>query len=327
MKTRSVVIIAMPNAMALDIICPSDVFHNANRLHVAGHHDGAKPYDVRVVSANRSLRVKTNSGAIISCEQSIYDIDFHIDTLIIGGFSMSYDWESQPELVSWLQSCSYDIRRICAVCIGAFLLAEAGLLTHKKATTHWQNVQELEDRYKETSVNSDAIFIKDGNIYTSGGASAGIDLALALVEEDYGKDVYLKIARLLVLYSKRPGSQSQFSDLLQQQESVKKPIHELQVWMNSNLRETLTVRKLSERAFMSQRNFARVFLGEIGLTPAKYVENIRIETSKKLLDDSRESIDRIAVQCGFKSVDMMRKIYLKKLKITPSEYRNLFGRF
>lgn len=326
MKTRSVVVIAMPNAMALDIICPSDVFHNANRVVENERGGGNKAYEVTIVSATRELNIRTSSGLVISCEKSIYDIDYRIDTLLIGGFSMDYDWSSQPELVAWLKTNYSDIRRICAVCIGAFLLAEAGLLQNKKATTHWLNCHELEHSYEGILVNPDPIFIKDQNIYTSGGATAGIDMALSLVEEDNGRDLALKIAKILILYLKRPGNQSQFSGILLHQESAKKPIFELQQWIKSNLREDITVQTLSEKVFMSPRNFSRVFMAEIGLTPAKYVEKLRIEYAKRLLEDSSESLSKISLQSGFKTADNMRKIFLRNFKITPFDYRNLFGR-
>jgi len=326
MKTRSVVIVAMPNAMALDIVCPSDVFHNANRMNAGMKGAEVVFYDVRIVSATRELRVRTSSGLIVDCEQSIYDIDYRIDTLIIGGFSMDYNWKSQPGLVEWLKRNSPDIRRVSAVCIGAFLLAEAGLLMNKRATTHWLNAEDLRKNYKGIMVNADPIFIKDQNIYTSGGATAGIDLALALVEEDNGRETSLKVAKVLVLYLKRPGNQSQFSDILLHQEATKKPIYDLQQYIKANLREELSVKTLSERAYMSQRNFARVFLNEIGLTPAKYVEKLRIECAKRLLEDSNDSLERIASVSGFKSTDTMRKIFLRNFKLTPFDYRNLFGR-
>ena len=326
MKTRSVVIVAMPNAMALDIICPSDVFHNANRMNNEIANMDSVIYDLCIASPSRELDVRTSSGLVIRCEKSIFDIHYPIDTLIIGGFSMDYNWKSQPELVNWIKKNHNDIRRVCAVCLGAFMLAEAGLLQNRRATTHWLNAQTLRLSYLGIQVNSDLIFIKDQNIYTSGGATAGIDLALALVEEDNGREVALKVAKVLVLYLKRPGNQSQFSDILLHQEASKKPILELQQWIKSNLREDLTVKMLSEKVFMSHRNFARVFLNETGLTPAKYVEKLRTECAKRLLEDSNDPIERIAAISGFKSVDTMRKIFVRNFSLTPFDYRNLFGR-
>ncbi|RBQ06760.1 GlxA family transcriptional regulator [Pedobacter miscanthi] len=269
MRTRSVVVIAMPNAMALDIICPSDVFHNANRMMAMDKTANAVSYQVTIVSPTKDLNVVTSSGLVIRCEKTIYEIESRIDTLIIGGFSMDYNWSSQPDLVAWLKENYMGIRRLSAVCIGAFVLAEAGLLESKRATTHWLNAEDLKNKYKGILVNTDPIFVKDQNIYTSGGATAGIDLSLALVEEDNGREMALRVAKVLVLYLKRPGNQSQFSDILLHQEATKKPIYDLQQWIKDNLREDLRVKTLAERVFMSERNFARVFYAEIGMTPCQ----------------------------------------------------------
>jgi transcriptional regulator GlxA family with amidase domain len=325
MKNLSIVVLAMPNAMALDMVGPSDVFHNANRVKQLDKLTQAVGYDVSLVSVTRDLQVKTSSGLVISCEKSIFDIDTEIDTLIVGGFSMDYDWNSQPELVQWLEDNHGRIRRIAAVCLGAFLLAKAGLLFKKNATTHWMKIDRLERDFQGILVKSGPIYIKDKNIYTSAGASAGIDLSLALVEEDNGRDLAIKVAKELVLYLKRTGSQSQFSAILLDQEAVKQPIYELQQWIRDNLSKDLNNLVLSEKAFMSPRNFARVFHAEIGSTPAKYVEKIRVESARRYLEYSNEPLERIAAQCGFSSADAMRKIFLRILKITPYDYRKRFG--
>ena len=325
MKKNAIVIIAMPNAMASDIVGPSDVFHNANRVKEIEHLNQACQYEISVVSANRDLQVRTSSGLVLSCEKSIFDIDFKIDTLIIGGFSMRNDWDSQPELVAWLRSNYSSIRRIAAVCLGAFLLAKAGLLDGKNATTHWMNTKQLAALFNNVAVQTGPIYIKDGNVYTSAGASAGIDLSLALIEEDNGRAMAIKVAKELVLYLKRTGNQSQFSNMLLDQEAIKKPIFELQQWIRENLTKDLNNELLAERAFMSPRNFARIFRSQIGTTPAKYVEKIRVESAKRYLEYSNEPLDRIAKQCGFTNADAMRKTFLRLINITPNNYRNHFG--
>jgi transcriptional regulator GlxA family with amidase domain len=325
MKKIAVVIIAMPNAMATDIVGPSDVFHNSNRVKEIEHLNQACQYEISVVSASRELQVRTSSGLVLSCEKSIYDIDFKIDTLIVGGFSMRNDWDSQPELVAWLKSNYTGIRRIAAVCLGAFLLAKAGLLDGRSATTHWMNTKQLGALFDHVAVQTGPIYIKDGNVYTSAGASAGIDLSLALIEEDNGRAMAIKIAKELVLYLKRTGNQSQFSNMLLDQEAIKKPIFELQQWIRENLTKDLNNEVLAERAFMSPRNFARIFRSQIGTTPAKYVEKIRVESAKRYLEYSNESLDRIALQCGFTNADAMRKTFLRLIQITPNNYRKHFG--
>ncbi|RYG02910.1 MAG: GlxA family transcriptional regulator, partial [Chitinophagaceae bacterium] len=267
-----------------------------------------------------------SSGLVISCQQSIDTVDFPIDTLIIGGFSMDYDWKSQPGLVNWLRANAHSIRRIAAVCLGAFLLAESGLLKNKKATTHWLNYRELQTSYEEILVDPDPIFIKDGNVYTSAGATAGIDMSLSLVQEDHGRDVVLKIAKILVLYLQRPGNQSQFSELLMQQESAKKPIAALQQWIKAHLREPISNQMLAEQVSMSPRNFARVFLAETGFTPAKYIERLRLEYSKRYLEESNDTLEETAEQCGFGTADRMRKIFIRNYQMTPLDYRQFFGK-
>lgn len=326
MQKRLIVIIAMPDALALDIIGPSDVFSCARQIT-----EQADPgflggnYELIIASATEQLNVVTNSGLTIMCQKSIFDICETIDTLVIGGFSYDHNWQKFPELTNWLKTNSEQIKRICSVCVGAFVLAESGLLKNRRATTHWKFSQELGTSYENIQVDPDPIYIKDDNVYTSAGASAGIDLALALVEEDFGREVSLQIAQTLVMYLRRPGNQSQFSSLLSRQVSSKKPIRELQQWIGEHLKENLDVESLAERVSMSPRNFARVFASETGMTPAKYIEKIRVESSKRYLEDTHFSLAQIAQECGFGSPDTMRNIFMRNLKTTPYDYRNLFG--
>ena len=326
MKKRLVVVVAMPDALALDITGPSDVFFNAKRL-LESESGSRLPetYQLVIVSPTDELSITTSSGLGIVCQASVFQITEKIDTLLIGGFSFDGQWNKYPRLVTWLQENFTKIRRICSVCVGAFALAEAGLLKNRAATTHWLYCQQLSSAYENIRVDPNPIFVKDGQVYTSAGASAGIDLALALVEEDFGRAISLRIAQLFVLYLRRPGFQAQFSDLLSQQLSAKKPIGTLQQWMTTHLGENLDVHSLARRVAMSPRNFARVFLAETGTTPAKYVERLRIETAKKLLEESSESLDQIAQYAGFGSTDTMRVAFTRTLNTTPYEYRHVFG--
>ena len=213
------------------------------------------------------------------------------------------------------------VRRICSVCTGTFFLAETGILNGKKATTHWEVCDKLALQYPEITVEKEPIFIKEGNIYTSAGISSGMDLALALIEEDRGRSFALEVAKQMVLYLKRQGSQSQFSSVISYQHVDYKPIQDIENWVMENLHETLTVEILAEQANMSPRNFARVFVRETGITPAKYIDKLRIETACRLLVDTLLSLDEIAVQCGLKNADNMRRLFLRNIKITPSQYR------
>ena len=326
MEKRLIVIVAMPNGIALDTTGPVDVFACANKLLAARSLEGmGSLYELCIASPTENLQVSMESGLVITCQTSILHLAGPIDTLFIGGHSFDRTGRTYPAFVAWLATKAPHIRRIFSVCVGAFMLAEAGLLQNKRATTHWLACDELQRVSATTHVDAQAIFVKDGPIYTSAGASAGIDLALALVEEDAGRDVSLRIARILVLYLRRPGNQAQFSSLLAQQTASKKPIQDLQQWIVGHLNSDLSVLALAEQAAMSPRNFARVFATETGLTPAKYVEKLRLESSKRYLEETAFSLDEIARECGFGSADTMRLSYLRHLHTTPHDYRQLFG--
>lgn len=326
MREKTIVIVASPNGLSLDIIGPAEVFNAANAFkNAVPPHIGFGGYKVIIASATRDKMIMTSSGATILCSTTIYEICELIDTLVIGGFSMDFNWKNCPELIEWTKKQLGNVRRIASVCIGAFVLAEAGLLEGKRATTHWEYSRQLHKSYETIRVDSDPIYIKDGDIYTSAGAASGIDLALALIEEDCGHDISLRVAQRMVLYLRRPGNQSQFSNLLLQQVSSKKPIQEIQQWILGNLKGNLNVEVLAEKVSMSPRNFARVFLAETGNSPAKYVENARLESSKRYLEESALSLDEISQKCGFGIADTMRKVFQRKMGITPSQYKNVFG--
>jgi transcriptional regulator GlxA family with amidase domain len=213
------------------------------------------------------------------------------------------------------------VRRLGSVCVGAFLLAEAGLLNGKRATTHWKFGRELAGRYPRVLVEFNPIWAKDGNIYTSAGISAGIDLALAWVEEDCGGMVSHEIAREFVLFLRRPGGQTQLSASLSAQASEMKAIHELQVWIAENLHNHLSVQKLADRAAMSVRNFERVFTRELGKTPSRYVLHMRAEAARRRLESTDQGLKQIAAACGFGSADSMRRAFLRSVGTTPQKYR------
>jgi len=325
MEKRLIVIVAMPNNFALDITGPGDVFSSAKKIIAADVLKNYQMnYELLIVSATTEQDVLTNSGILMRCETSIFNIGEKIDTLIIAGFPDSYDWSGYPDLVEWLKTNTEQIRRICSVCLGAFVLAESGFLKNRKATTHWKACGELSRRYKNINVDPNPIFVKDGKFYTSAGASSGIDLSLALVEEDFGREVSLQVSQNLILYLRRPGNQSQFSNLLSQQLSSKKQIRDLQPWILNNLKGNLSVNILADRSLMSPRNFARVFLKETGFTPSRYIERLRIESAKRFLEENDFSLNQIAEACGFGSSDTMRKIFMRNLQTAPNDYRNLF---
>jgi transcriptional regulator GlxA family with amidase domain len=247
-----------------------------------------------------------------------------IDTLLIaGGTAIEHD-EIGIEVVRWLRKIAGQIRRIGSVCTGAMLLARAGLLDGRHATTHWNWCELLTKRCPRADVDPNPIFIRDGNVYTSAGVTAGMDLALALVEEDHGSRLALQVARNLVLYLRRPGGQSQFSAALSMQLTDRKPLRELESWVLDHLDKPLTVPMLAERVAMSSRNFARVFTNEMKTTPAKFVERLRVEAARRRLEESQNSLKTIAGECGFGNVNSMRNVFQRALRIPPGQYRRHF---
>jgi transcriptional regulator GlxA family with amidase domain len=247
-----------------------------------------------------------------------------IDTLLVAGGNAIEQNKINPEAARWLKKISGRIRRIGSVCTGAMLLARAGLLDGRRATTHWNWCQTLIKRAPRADVDPDPIFIRDENVYTSAGVTAGMDLALALVEEDHGSRLALQVARNLVLYLRRPGGQSQFSAALSLQATDRKPLRELEAWVLDNLHKPLTVPMLAERVAMSPRNFARVFTKEMKTTPAKFVECLRVEAARRRLEESPNSMEAIAAECGFGSINSMRNVFQRTLKIAPGQYRRHF---
>jgi transcriptional regulator GlxA family with amidase domain len=227
-------------------------------------------------------------------------------------------------IVPWLRETAPRARRVTSVCSGAFLLAEAGLLDGRHATTHWASCARLQEDYPAVTVEPDPIFVRDGNVTTSAGVTAGMDLALALVEEDLGRRVALEVARWLVLFVKRPGGQAQFSAGLAAQAADREPLRELQDWIADHLREDLTVRALAERSHMSERNFARAFRREIGMTPATYVEALRVERARAALQDSGAPMAGVAYDAGFGTVETMRRAFHRRLGVGPAAYRGRF---
>ena len=322
-EKRQIVVVAMPHTMLLDVAGPCDVFSRADVM-ASEKFGNSEGYKITVVSPDSSHIVTSASGVSFYCNDKIEKIQGSIDTLLIAGFPSLNEWILKPAFINWLKDKSRKARRIGSVCKGAFILAEAGLLKNKKATTHWKFCDELQKKFPEIKVDSDPIFIKDGKVYTSAGVSSGIDLALALVEEDYGRDIALQVARHLVLYLRRPGNQSQFSVVLSQQESDYEPIRNLQNWMLDHLKEPLGIEQLAEKCSMSPRNFARVFHKEMGLTPGKYLEKLRVETARRLLEETHLSLEQVATDCGLGSADTMRRLFIRHLKTTPSDYRRIF---
>jgi transcriptional regulator GlxA family with amidase domain len=249
-----------------------------------------------------------------------------IDTIVVpGAFNMEPALRNR-RLVDWLRVTSPKARRTASVCAGAFLLADAGLLHERRATTHWSSCALLEERYPSLRVEPDAIFVRDDPIWTSAGVSAGIDLSLAMVQDDCGHTVAMQVARQLVVYMKRPGGQSQFSELLQSQTTDSPVFDELHQWIAKNLQDSkLTVEMLATHVNMSPRNFARRYKAKTGRTPAKTLELFRIEASRRLLEEAKLDVDEIARCCGFGDEERMRVTFKRHLAISPRDYRRRFA--
>lgn len=311
-----IVILAPPGVQSLDVVGPAEVFWEAARR--LGRPDA---YEVKVMGATDAPIAGTGSLRFLP-DCTIDDLDEEIDTLLVGG-DPSFQ-EIDPKVVDWIRRRAPGIRRYGSVCTGVFLLAAAGVLDGRRVTTHWECAGKLAVDYPDVVVDSDQIFIRDGSLCTTAGVTAGMDLALALVEEDYGRDLALIVARYMVMFLKRPGGQSQFSAHLAAQMSVKTPIQQAQEYALAHLAQPLSVEALAHEAGMSVRNFARVFRREMKMTPADFVEAARIDEARRMLQDTTVALARIADLCGFGTADGMRRTFLRNLGVSPLDYRRRF---
>jgi transcriptional regulator GlxA family with amidase domain len=314
---RRVVIVAFPGVQTLDVTGPAEVLRAATKLHPPG-------YEVTVVAPEEGP-LRTSTVTMVP-DVSINACRFPIDTLIVAGGTGTRRAEDDEALIDWLRKAASRSRRVTSVCTGAFLLAKAGLLDGRRATTHWASCADLAQRYPAVGVEPDPIFVRDGNVATSAGVTAGMDLALALVEEDLGREVALEAARWLVLFLKRPGGQAQFSAQLAAQTADRAPLRELQAWIPDHLGEDLSVPALARRAAMSERNFARAFRRETGMTPAAYVEAARVESARMALETGDLPVEQVARQAGFGTVETMRRAFARRVGVSPVDYRSRFRR-
>ena len=316
MKPRRIVVVLFADVQSLDVTGPSEVFSAARLL-------GHAPYELEFV-ASRAAPVRTSSGLRLVPDRAVTACRGPIDTLVVPGGLGTAAARRDERLVAWLRAAAARSRRVASVCTGAFLLAKAGLLDGRRATTHWNACAALGAHHPEITVEPDPIFVRDGDVYTSAGVTAGIDLALALVEEDAGHDAALEVARQLVVFVRRPGGQAQFSAQLAHPPARRETLRDLQAWLPDNLHADLSVEALAERAFMSPRNFARAFREEVGVTPAAYVAELRLERARQQLEDGDAPVEAVARSCGFGTVETMRRTFQRRLHATPSQYRDRF---
>ena len=318
-----VAILAPEEPEILDIAGPFEVFVTASWFYRAAHAGSPDLYSVELISGTNGTAMRTSCGLELSAASSFRSFDGTPDTLLVaGGTSKGINASIRNrELLQWLTEMSGSVRRLGSICTGAFLLAEAGLLRGRRATTHWSKCKELAQKYPEIRVEPNSIYTVDGSIYTSAGITAGMDLSLALVEADAGARLAADVAREMVLYLRRPGGQSQLSAALSLQVADRRAIRDLQSWIVENVSDDLSVAALADVAAMSPRHFARTFSQQTGSTPARFVERVRVETASRRLEESEDTIDQIATGCGFGSADSMRRSFLRVLRVTPSKFR------
>jgi transcriptional regulator GlxA family with amidase domain len=325
---RHVAMTVYPNFLMIDAIAPMEVFNFANiALQLAGRIAPSESVYTLAIVAEQRGPVKSSSGICIYADKSYDDLHEGIDTLMLAGASHDPYLETaiqDTKLRSFLIQMMPKARRMVSICTGALILAEAGLLDGRKATTHWMHCDQLALGHKNIRVEPDKIFVRDGNMYSSGGVTAGIDLALSLVEEDWGWEVAATVARGMLIFMRRPGGQSQFSSYVFNEAKSRKDFRDLQAWIVSNPNTDLGVEQLAERMAMSPRNFSRLFCQEIGVTPAKFVEGIRLEAAKNMMLQTDLPMESVAVQCGFGSAEQMRRSFQRILKTTPQDYRSYF---
>jgi len=314
---RRIVILAVPPVDELDLVGPMQVFNSVNRLA------GAAVYSIEVATTASGLKVAGEGGIItFMARQHFSKIKGECDSVLLV-CGLGNRTLRDAALSAWLRKTAGEVRRLGAVCVGSFLLAEAGLLDGRRATTHWKFGREFASRHPAVHVEHEPLWVKDGNLYTSAGVSASIDLALAWVEEDCGASLAHEAARELVLFLRRPGGQPQVSVSLASQASAMASIRELQIWIAEHLSTKLSVEDLADRMSMSVRNFERVFTREVGTTPSQYLLQARVEAARRQLERANGSLKHVAAATGFGNVDVMRRAFVRLLGVTPRRYRDL----
>lgn len=303
------------------------VFDRLQQLDATGPYEvlRAGGYHVELASPDGGP-VRSESGLVLGVDRALPSVRGPLDTLLIAGGNGVDVAMTDPVVQRAVRRLAPVSRRVASVCSGAFVLAEAGLLDGRRATTHWRRCAALAERYPAVTVETDPIFVRDGDVWTSAGVTAGMDLALALVEEDRGREAALAIARQLVMYVQRPGGQAQFSAALRAQRADREVLRDLQAWLPDHLDLDLSVERLAERAAMSGRHFARAFAAETGVTPARYVEDLRVEAARRLLESTQRQVEDIAATCGFGSAETMRRAFLRAVHVPPAEYRRRFNK-
>lgn len=318
-----IAMLAFPNVQVLDVMGPLEVFARTSRWLRDNGKRRDHAYEVEIIGLKRGP-FRTSSGLRLYADRGIADVGRGIDTLLIAGGLGVEQYRSHAPLLRWIRRQAGLVRRLASICTGAFLLAEARLLDGRRATTHWYHCADFARDFPEVQIEPDTIFVQDGSLYTSAGVTAGMDLALALVEEDHGRDIALAAARQLVMFLKRPGGQSQFSAQLSVQLAEHQLLRELQSYIVEHPNDDLAVARLAGRVAMSPRNFARVFTREVGTTPGRFVASVRVETARRLLEETSEPLEAICEKSGLGTPESMRRAFQRSLGIAPGRYRERF---
>lgn len=323
--SREIAILGYDSVNSVDVFGPMQVFTTANA--VINEHQEAKhaAYTPLLLTQNQST-IRLSTGTQVISDKSFAQYRKNtIDTLVITGGNSARENSNNDKLLQGLKKLDQGTRRTVSVCTGAFMLAALGALDNRKATTHWRYAAEFQRRFTATQLDCDALFTQDGKYACSAGVTAGIDLALHLVQEDHGRRVALETAREMVAYYQRPGGQNQFTSVHGTQPCSSDALRQVQVWLHDNLRQKLDVGSLADKASMSVRHFSRKFSSETGLSPARYLALARLNNARVLLEEGHHSVSRVADLCGYGDAELMRRLFLKELNVTPSQYRKRFS--
>jgi transcriptional regulator GlxA family with amidase domain len=320
MKQRAIVIVAYPGVQPLDVVGPFEVFAGATRvLETMGRSGG---YGV-VLASTGGRPVRGGSGLALGTD-TLPDPGERIDTLVLAGGDGAQSARRDGDLMAWISAAAPRCRRVASVCTGAFLAAEAGLLGGRRVTTHWASAERLAEEFPDLDVDSDPIYIRDGKFWTSAGVTAGIDLALALVQDDLGVDVAQTVARHLVMFLHRPGGQTQFASPLWVPRAERSTVRAVQYLVEAAPGGDHRLPVLAAAAAMSIRHFARVFTAEVGETPGKFVERVRVEEARRELETTDDTLDVVADRCGFGTAETLRRVFQRRLSVAPDFYRRRF---
>jgi transcriptional regulator GlxA family with amidase domain len=320
MNVRNVVIVAFPGMQSLDVVGPYEVFTGATQAAMALGRRGG--YRV-TLAANGGQPVRAESGLGL-CTEPLPDSTDPIDTLVLPGGQQAQSARSDEVLMSWIKAVAPHCRRVATVCTGAFLAAEAGMLDGRRVTTHWASADKLATEFPGLHVDPDPIYIRDGKFWTSAGVTAGIDLALALVHDDLGTEVAQTVARWLVMFLHRPGGQTQFASPVWVPRAERSAVRAVQNVVEASPGGDHRLSTMASAAAMSVRHFSRVFDAEVGETPGRFVERVRLEAARRELENTDDTLDCIATRCGFGTAETLRRVFQRRISVPPDSYRRRF---